>query len=576
MRKAFGASVVLNEAGPDAPPPRLVVCLRGFEPFAVRALAAGAVCLGADFRNTETILGPVAVEGRAGCPLCAQTRLYAASQQVPADDDSLASLELALPLLIREARTILRKGPLASPLLDQVLIVDTRARTSALHRVVPLPSCELCGGASLHPRTGLQVDGGVLEQLAGILDFRTGIVSRLVVESPEELGVTTPLVATAAPPHVLNADGTLRPLPIGWGKGLDLPGAIYSAVGEAVERYAPSLPEPARIVWEAASRLPGEWLDLHPVYSDDQYERAGFPYTRFSPDAVQPWVAGEWLDCKEPVWLPAISAYLAMQVTAEQFLSQGTSNGLASHPGREEAALRAVMELVERDAFLASWLTGRAGTRIELDNTLEPALAAVIDGVRGLGAAVELYRLETAACGTAVMCLALGDGAEYPGATIALGADLDAAGALRQAILELGQTGPHLRKMMRRGALTVPERPEDVHAMMDHAAWYFDARRAAAFDWLRGGGPVALRSVLERPAERTLAAAARQLGQAGIRVALVDVTSSDIGTTGLSVMRAMSADLQPLWYGFGLERRVVPRLLKLGLRQDVPAIHPIW
>lgn len=486
-------------------------------------------------------------------------------------------MALAAPVLIREMRAILRNGPLASPLLDHVMAIDTRACTSSLHRVVPLPVCAVCGGASVHPRSAPRRDSdGVMEQLAGVLDFRTGIVSRLVIESPEELGVATPIVATAAPPHVVREDGSLRQLPIGWGKGLDLSGAIFSAVGEAVERYAPSIPDPSRIVWAAAQELTGAWLDTNPVYSEEQYGRPGFPYVRFSPQSVQPWVAGEWLDTRELVWLPAISSYLAMTVQADQFLSQGTSNGLASHPDGDEAALRAVLELVERDAFLSTWLTGRAALRIELDDSLDPALAAVIDAVRGLGAQVELYRLETAACGTAVLCLALGDGVEYPGATIALGADLDPAGALRQAVLELGQTGPHLRKMMRRGTLRAPARPEDVREMMDHAAWFFEPGRASVFDRLRGSGKVPLRALLEQGCERSLASLAAELGRAGVRAALVDVTSSDIATTGLTVMRAISANLQPLWYGYGMERRVVERIRRLGLRADLPAVHPIW
>ncbi|MGC4055627.1 MAG: YcaO-like family protein, partial [Paludibaculum sp.] len=460
---------------------------------------------------------------------------------------------------------------------DHILAVDTRALTSSYHRVIPLPDCEVCGGASLHPgEPARPADGDVFQQLAGILDFRTGIVSRLVIENPADLEVSTPIVATAAPPHVLKADGALRQLPIGWGKGLDLPGALFSAVGEAVERYAPSIPDPARIVWQSAGELTGDWLNTNPVYSEQQYDRPGFPYVRFSPAEVQPWVAGEWLDNGEPVWLPAISCYLAMTVQAGQFLSQGTSNGLACHPDRDEAALRAVLELVERDAFLSAWLAQRPASPIELDDALDPALAAVIDAVRGLGAHVELFRLETAACGTAVMCLARGDGVEYPAATIALGADLDPSGALRQAILELGQTGPHLRRLMRQRALESPACAEEVHEMLDHAAWFFSPGRAAAFDRIRSGSRIPLRAVLAQRTERSLASAAEALHLAGVRVALVDVTSSDIATTGLHVVRAISTGLQPLWYGYGLERTVVPRIQRLGLSSDVPAVHPIW
>ncbi|MGC4054995.1 MAG: TOMM precursor leader peptide-binding protein, partial [Paludibaculum sp.] len=152
LRRSFGAAGVRHGTEwIDASAPHLVVCWCGFEREAARALAAGAICVGADFRNAEALLGPIALPDRAGCPACAQARLFAASQQLPEEDDAGESKALAIPLLIREIRAILRKGPLASPLLDHILAVDTRALTSSYHRVIPLPDCEVCGGASLHP-----------------------------------------------------------------------------------------------------------------------------------------------------------------------------------------------------------------------------------------------------------------------------------------------------------------------------------------------------------------------------------------------------------------------------------------
>ena len=62
---------------------------------------------------------------------------------------------------------------------------------------------------------------------------------------------------------------------------------------------------------------------------------------------------------------------------------------------------------------------------------------------------------------------------------------------------------------------------------------------------------------------------------AGVRVAFVDVTSPDVAGTGLRVVRALAARLQPLHCGYGLERLGNQRLLELGegpLNRD---IHPM-
>ena len=63
---------------------------------------------------------------------------------------------------------------------------------------------------------------------------------------------------------------------------------------------------------------------------------------------------------------------------------------------------------------------------------------------------------------------------------------------------------------------------------------------------------------------------------AGVRVALIDVTSADVATGPFRVIRAVSPNLQPIWYGYGLERHPAERIRNLKLADDIPAIHPIW
>jgi ribosomal protein S12 methylthiotransferase accessory factor len=296
---------------------------------------------------------------------------------------------------------------------------------------------------------------------------------------------------------------------------------------------------------------------------------------RFDPLQIHPWVRGRWL-CGGEVWVPAILAFLSLNLGPENLFCQRTSNGLAASTDPDEASLRATLELVERDAFMAAWLTGTRGRRVAIDGRLRPELRAVLADVEELGASVELYLLPTSTCGATAMCLALGDGERWPGATLGLGADLTPAGAVRRAILELGQTGPHLRRLMRAGELDAPAAPEAVREMLDHAAFYFPSERASAFDRLRSDGGD------EAPDEPTprggpaLERCARELESAGVRVALVDVTAADVATGPFRVACAISPDLQDISHGHGLDRVPVERLRGRALAAEPPPVHPIW
>ncbi len=566
-------------------PPALV--LGSGQAFDSWAWERRIAALSLDFRAGGAIIGPLALAGRAGCGFCARARIAAASaaaHTMAEPEDAVTAGDVAAAAaacLVEQVRALLDRPLPESPLLDHVLNIDSAKHAPSLHRFIPLPWCPVCGGAATicasapaPPLSDSDAPAEILAQLAGWVDPRTGIVSRIAVDQGD-----APITMTAAPPRIQQADGFLRQLPIGWGKGLTLSAALLSTVGETIERYSASLPDPNRIVWKRPAELTGDVLSPadFALYTDEQYARTDFPYVAFDSEVAHPWIDGRWLDSGARVWVPAVFAYLSLTIHREHQIAQGTSNGLAAGSDFEDAALRAVLELVERDAFLATWLTGRAARRIVPGSSLSPELRPVLDAIAGFGVQVELYLLDTAVCGTAVLALALGDGEEYPGLTIGIGADLDANAALRQAVLELGQTGPHLRRLMRTKTATAPAAPAAVREMLDHAAFYFPRDRAHAFDRIRNGGAtVPLGNLHARTLPRSLPNCAAALRSAGVRIALVDVTSPDVVTGPFRVVRAISSNLQPLSYGFGLDRPAVERIRRLGLVADVPPVHPIW
>lgn len=606
LSRAFGAALRVLDQPPDASSPlpaniALVVCAASDpaaqEKCAAWAQAAHVPALAVIPESGDVLIGPLALPGRPGCTHCAQQRIRAAaavSSPPLAEHTEMRSADGVLAragrVLVREVRAIIRNGAEASPLLDHVLAIDARTRRTSRHRVVPLSRCRVCGGAATATATrngdGRHLSAAdapevVLQALAGWVDRRTGIISRLFLEPSRAASGTLPIVATAAPPHVVADDGSLQRMPIGWGKGLTVSEAILSATGEAIERYAPSTPDPTSLVWARPDQLDGEWLNPRTgaLYTEAQYARDGFPYVRFDPTVRHPWVLGRWLGRGTPVWVPAVFAFLSLTLRPEHLICQGTSNGLAAATHPEEAALRATLELVERDAFMTAWLTaddGSCSQRVDAD-TLDPRMRGVVDGLAALGANVELYVLQTSACGVTALALGLGDGERWPGVTIGLGADFDPRTALRKAILELGQTGPHLQRLMQSGVLPAPDGPSQVQEMLHHAAYYFPAERAAAFDRLRAGGrPLTVQDLTECVGQRSLARCARDLETAGVRVALIDVTSPDVATGPFRVIRAVSPDLQPISYGYGLERQPVARLLARGQASPMPDVHPIW
>ncbi|HEY0762381.1 MAG TPA: YcaO-like family protein [Pyrinomonadaceae bacterium] len=589
LRKAFDTGLFFpDKTFPTTKPDLAVgVCTggnyEGRQSFVKWAYDADVPALSVEIRDDAFLIGPLTLSGRPGCGWCACERLTAALATHEVEKLSTSPPQgIFGQVLVREVSAIIG-DPENSQLLDHTLVVNPETLDESLHKIIPLARCAICGGAAAFPlitqeSLSLLPENSpeeVLRALAGWVDSRTGVISDLFIEPPE---IELPIIATAAPPHVIEKDGSLRRLPLGWGKGLTISGAVLSAVGEAIERYSASLVDQERIVWKRARDLDGEFLAPGELglYSDEQYQRHDFPYVRFDADIEHPWVRGTWLANGQPVWIPAIAVFLSIELHREQLICQGTSNGLAASTEKDDASLRAILELVERDAFMASWLTGCTADRLELGDSLDPQLREILDSIEGLGSNVEIYSLPTSAIGTTVLCLAFGDGKNYPGVTFGLGCDLEPRVALRQAILELGQTGPYLRRMMQTELLSTPPDPTGVREMLDHAAYYFPQERASAFDRLRSNKQSIRLSDLKTTGTRSLQVCVEALEEAQVRVAIVDVTSADVATGPFRVMRAVSPDLQPIWYGYGLERTPVERIRRMKIAADIPPINPIW
>ena len=555
----------------------------------------------------EAWIGPAVVPGDTACWNCFRLRRLGAADHVQSAHEIDASLSaspgesraraflapmagLAGQSLAMEAIKLLTRYTAEPTLPGRFLVHNLVSGESKLHKVLRMPWCEVCGGAAAKessdgapkPRNlAASADVEELrEALAGIVDRRVGIIKFLV--SDDQHGVPPqefPIGATAVVSTY--TEGSLRHVPdpqIGSGKGLNKVDALIGAAGEAIERYSAARYRKSDLHLAPATQMKDDFVDPRRLclYSDEQYAQPNFPFSRFDESQPIHWTRGWWFGSGEPVWVPALPAYFNFEVCHHEYFCQVSSNGLAAGADVDDAAMRALFELIERDAFMLTWLCQLPARRIVVDDSIEAPVLEVIRGLNRRGAEVELYLLDgTDIDVPAVMCIALGDGQTLPAASVALSCHLDPRVAVKKAVLEQGHVGPYLQRKLHE--LRVPQTPLEVETLEDHAAYYFTPERLPAFDFIRRSDrpPVALRD-LAAPAEVSAAACAARLEQAGVRVAMVDVTSPDLRETPFRVARAVGLDVQPIHFGERYRRLRNARLDRhSGGRPLNPHPHPL-
>ncbi|MGI8857078.1 MAG: TOMM precursor leader peptide-binding protein [Thermomicrobiales bacterium] len=528
-------------------------------------------------------LGPTVLPGATACLLCAELRAAAHSPNPPAPFptgeggavgaysrtptlDTLVTLEVLQTLIGEPSRA---RGHLG--------LLDRQSGGWTWHPVLRHPRCPACGSLpwqsvppSGRPLGSIGKGGGGLGRF---VDDETGIVGAVL---PVPCPPNEP-----EPPHVALAVLSNTQFRDDWatappsehtttGKGWTVEDAQDSAIGEALERYCATLPPPPQrliIASRAALEMPAIGPEAFGLYHPAQYADGSVPYAPVNDATVLHWVEGRALTDDRPVLVPASLVYLLPLDT----FSPQTSNGLAAGRTWHEAALRALCEVIERDAFLFTWLTMCPAPLLDLIDAGE-SVARIARHYAERGITLTAHDLTSPASLPVVMARAHDARGRPPIDLIGLGCDPDPRRAVERAVLEVVQG-----RRARWDALASLGMPEAVRTPTDHALWYALTDRSAAFTFLGARpGPLPTRLGHDgQDAESLLAAAVGTLARAGHEAIIADITTPDVRAAGLSVVRALVTGLLPMHFGSGQERLGSARLADCSIATLNRTPHPL-
>lgn len=357
---------------------------------------------------------------------------------------------------------------------------------------------------------------------------------------------------------------------LGVGKGATEQTAAMGAIGEAVERYC-SLQPDHDAVFEASADQLGPHA-ISPVelvlYSAEQYESGLIHYPRFQSGHTTSWIRGRFLPGGDEAFVPAAMSYLG--AIGEQWC-HNTSNGLAAGPDLASAVLGGLCELVERDAFLITWMNQLAVPEVVFGPTNGLA-HAIREHYLRRGLEVRVFNATMDIPIYTMMAFAIDRTGNGPSAVIGLGCSLDPAEALTKALFEMCQG--RVSELWRYRQRADDERItsiEQVRRLEDHGAIFAEEELLTELEFLLDSphrvqvDALSNRSYGDPAAD--LAQCVELVSQAGSRVAFVDLTTPDIAPFGIRVVRAIATNLQPIHFGYRRERlggvRVfdVPRVL---------------
>jgi ribosomal protein S12 methylthiotransferase accessory factor len=184
------------------------------------------------------------------------------------------------------------------------------------------------------------------------------------------------------------------------------------AIGQLV--WAGGARPPGRLHVGTAASLDGAAIDLEAIagYSAGLRARHGAAL-RWTSGTEFVWIEGRSLGHGTPRWVPAQLALgasprtLARSLRSEPELRPRVPAGIGIHRDPEGAVVGALLDLVERDAFMVTWLARLPARAVDLDGLEAPALNEIRDRLARSNIDMTASRLPTdAPVPVVVACLA--------------------------------------------------------------------------------------------------------------------------------------------------------------------------
>jgi ribosomal protein S12 methylthiotransferase accessory factor len=339
---------------------------------------------------------------------------------------------------------------------------------------------------------------------------------------------------------------------LGSGAAFSRDQALWSTVGETVERYSASIYDDAGFLIAREAELPGPAIALANciLFTPTQHSDEAFPFRPYDPGKRRAWVEGRDCLSGDPVWAPAQMIYLGQGWAPEDVLGQTVSTGLACHVGDDQAILAGMLELVERDGFASAWLLNYAPPRLRLDEATRGMLSAPC--LKALASSELPITLCAAPNEFGVFNIfAFAEHPELGLGVVGACARLDLAAAVEKAVVEVLH-GWTATQRARNGIEPIPEKHE-IKNPHDHSLYYLRPGPWMEMKWFRSSPETV--EIMDLQRGRPIAdwrELAERLAASGVASSWYDLTSEDVGMLGFRVVRVMAPGLQPLMFGTGV------------------------
>jgi ribosomal protein S12 methylthiotransferase accessory factor len=368
------------------------------------------------------------------------------------------------------------------------------------------------------------------------------------------------------------------------GNALSSDVAQAAALGEAVERSSTCHASFADVLVARYRDLASDAVDplAWDLFEERTRSRADFPFVAPSRDAELSWVWGYSLTDRRPVRVPASRVFSPYRVVAPgDAFDAPLISGYATGITLAEAVYAALMEVIERDAFMIAWANQLSAPRLAINHSSPEEVGSYLAAVEACGIEVRCVLIKLDLGAHTVVALARDLRPGEPTSVVSAAADVDASAACRRALKELTANRLSVRDEMRQGAAPTEADPESVIDERSHGLLFAKPEMAPCLDfWWRSPTEVALPlGASESSAGARVQKCVEVIATAGLQVIAIDLTAPAMAALGLRTVKVVVPGAYPMNFDGRFPHFGGPRMLRvtaaLGLRDKAMAVEEL-
>lgn len=349
--------------------------------------------------------------------------------------------------------------------------------------------------------------------------------------------------------------GPKNRFPVSGGTSLNRDRALAKAVGEAVERYCSGNYFREQITYSSYSDIkrPAIAPDSFNYFNKIQYLQTGFPLKEWKNNTVI-----GWADCTRYIngdlmLLPAVLVYCPYYINPEKneaAIFENISTGLAAHITIEDATLNGLLEVIERDFFISTWLLEISHPLIDVkslnDNHLE-----LINQFENSGYQIQLAaNIHSSGIPGIIGVIKGKDSSRIP-VQIAAATHWNASNAITKCLEELALIERFARrKMIGLGESRITMNPFEVTGLTEHIDYWLNPDKIGNLGFLtHSTNKIRLDQLqpnYQGTAKTILDPLIHKIENNGYEVYVSDLTPNDIKSLGMHAVRVLVPGYLPL------------------------------